>query len=207
MDRPNIIICGTPGVGKSRLCQDLCQKCPELRYVNINEVAQQKNYFIEYDDDNECQILDDERVQDFLEEKYFRLKPSGLVIDYHSAGIIPDDGQIQGVFVLRTDNDILHQRLEQRNYSAKKIDQNIQSEIFQVCLDEAYESFEEDIVRQLRNNDENDYQRNLDYLVKWAQNWPCINMDDQEQLSLPNSTGGFDATIKSSPKLSNTNKA
>ncbi|CAF0854395.1 unnamed protein product [Didymodactylos carnosus] len=204
MDRPNIIICGTPGVGKSRLCQDLCQKCPELRYININDIAQEKSLYIEYDDDNECQVLDDERVQDFLEEKYFRLKESGLVIDYHSAEIIPDDGQIQGIFVLRTDNDVLYYRLQQRNYSTKKIDQNIQSEIFQVCLDEANESFDQNIVHELRNNDEKDYQRNLEYLINWIQNWPSINTNDKPpQVSQSNGDESSDTAMKKSPNLSN----
>ncbi|CAF3466531.1 unnamed protein product [Rotaria socialis] len=174
---PNIVVCGTPGVGKSRLCEALCSKNKSLTYININALAKQEKFLLEYDDENECRILDDEAVHDYLNEEYFEKStpPSGLVLDYHSAGIIPESDHIHGIFVVRCSNDKLYDRLKQRNYSAKKIEQNIQSEIFQVCLDEAEESFDEDIVHKITNETEDDFEKNVENLSNWIAQWSSDN--------------------------------
>ncbi|CAF1027545.1 unnamed protein product [Rotaria sordida] len=170
---PNIVICGTPGVGKSRLCEELCLTNKSLTYININDLAKQEKFLLEYDEENECQILDDDAVHDYLDNEYFQNSspPSGLIIDYHSAGIVPDSDYIHGVFVIRCSNDKLYNRLKQRNYSEKKIEQNIQSEIFQVCLDEARESFDENIVHEITNETEDDFKKNIENLLNWINQW------------------------------------
>jgi len=119
---PNIIICGTPGVGKTRLCQELCSANKFLTCININDLAKQQKLLLEYDEENECQILDDDAVHDYLDDEYFQKTPppSGLIIDYHSAGIVPDSDHIHGIFVVRCSNDKLYDRLKERNYSTKK---------------------------------------------------------------------------------------
>ncbi|CAF1309566.1 unnamed protein product [Rotaria magnacalcarata] len=176
---PNIIICGTPGVGKSDLGQQLRSSNKSLKYININDLAKKNKFIVEYDEENQCDILDDDAINDYLDEKYFqKLTPSGLVIDYHSAGIIPDNNQIHGIFVLRCNGDKLNERLKTRNYSEKKIEQIIQSETFQVCLHEACEVFDESMVHELVNETENDSKKNLEYLLNWIDRWPLTdNMD------------------------------
>ncbi|UJR31846.1 hypothetical protein I4U23_019322 [Adineta vaga] len=170
---PNIVICGTPGVGKSRLCQELCSANKSLKYLNINDIAKEQKFIFGYDTENECQILDDDAFHDYLEEEYFQQEtpPSGLIIDYHSAGIIPESDHIHAVFVIRCCNDKLYDRLKQRNYSDKKIEQNIQSEIFQVCLDEANETFDQSIVHELTNETEDDFKKNVENLTNWIKQW------------------------------------
>lgn len=164
-------------MGKSRLCQELCSTNKSLAYININELAKKENLLLEYDEENECQILDDDAVHDYLDNEYFQKStpPSGLVIDYHSSGIIPESDHIHGVFVVRCSNDKLYDRLKQRNYSEKKIEQNIQSEIFRVCLDDAQESFDENIVHELTNETEDDFKKNLENLTNWITQWSSNN--------------------------------
>jgi adenylate kinase len=164
-------------VGKSRLCQELCAKNKSLTYVNINDLAKEHKFLLDYDEENECQILDDDAVHDYLDEEYFDkpTSPSGLVIDYHSAGIVPDSDHVHGVFVVRCSNDKLYDRLKQRNYSDKKMEQNIQSEIFQVCLDEARETFDSSIIHELTNEVEDDFKKNLDNLTNWIKQWASDN--------------------------------
>ncbi|CAF3657241.1 unnamed protein product [Rotaria sp. Silwood1] len=176
---PNIIICGTPSVGKSRLCQELCSSNKLLKYININDLAKKNKYLLEYDEENQCDILDDDAINDYLYNTYFqKLLPSGLIIDYHSAGIIPDNNHIHGIFVLRCNSDKLYERLKNRNYSAKKIEQIIQFENFQVCLHETHEAFDESIVYELINETENDLKNNIEYLLKWIDRWPLNNTID-----------------------------
>lgn len=142
--------------------------------MNINDLAKEKNFLLEYDEENECHILNDDALQDYLEAEYFEKEtaPSGLIFDYVSAGIVPESDSIHAVFVVRCANDKLYDRLKKRNYSTKKIEQNIQSEIFQVCLDEARESFDETIVHQLTNETEEDFEKNLQFLRHWIDQWP-----------------------------------
>jgi broad-specificity NMP kinase len=161
------------GVGKSRLCQELCSSNKSLKYININELAKQNKFFLEYDKENQCEILDDDAINDYLDHQYFHNSfPSALLIDYHSAGIIPDNNCIHGIFVLRCRDDKLHNRLKNQNYSENKIQENIQAEIFQVCLNEAREAFDETIVSELVNETEDDLKKNADYLLKWIDRWP-----------------------------------
>ena len=170
------------GVGKSRLCQALCPDNTSPKYVSIKEIAKQQKVLLEHDDENECEILDDDAIYDYFENEYFQADsvPSGLVIDYHSPGIIPDNDAIHGIFVVRCSNDKLYDRLKQRNYSEKKIEQNIQSEIFQVCLDDAHESFDKQLVHQLTNETEDDFKKNVDNLLSWIEQWSKDNKKHEQ---------------------------
>lgn len=137
-------------------------------------MAKREKFLLEHDDENECDVLNDDALQDYLDAEYFEKtnRPSGLIIDYHSAGIVPESDDIHGVFVVRCSNEILYERLKTRNYSKTKIDQNIQSEIFQICLDEARESFDEKLVHELTNESEEDLKKNVEFLSEWIENWP-----------------------------------
>ena len=171
------------GVGKSRLCQEICAANKSLTYVNINDLAKREKFLLEYDEENQCHILDDDAVSDYLDSEYFQKStaPSGLVIDYHSAGIVPETDHVHAIIVVRCSNDKLFDRLKQRKYSDKKIEQNIQSEIFQVCLDEAQESFDESIVHQLTNETEEDLKKNVERLSTWINRWPVQSSLDEQQ--------------------------
>jgi adenylate kinase len=178
-----ILIIFSLGVGKSRLCQELCSANKSLKYININDLAKQQKFLLEYDEENECQILDDDAVHDYLDDEYFQQSSpsSGLIIDYHSAGIVPDSDHIHGIFVIRCSNDKLYDRLKQRNYSDKKIEQNIQSEIFQVCLDDARETFDESLIHEIINETEDDFKKNIENLSNWINQWSADNHDEKKK--------------------------
>lgn len=147
-----------------------------MKYININDLAKKNKCIIEYDNENQCEILDDDAINDYLDGKYFdKSMPSGLILDYHSAGIIPDNNHIHAIFVLRCKNDNLKERLKARNYSENKLEQLVQSEANQVCLHEAYEAFDESMVYELVNDTENDLNKNTEYLLNWIDRWPLIS--------------------------------
>ena len=75
------------------------------------------------------------------------------------------------VFVLRTNNTVLYERLEQRKYSAEKVQENVQCEIFQTLLEEARESYDTNIVHELQSNDPADMERNIEQIMQWMQCW------------------------------------
>merc|ERR1719316_2099463 len=87
----------------------------------------------------DCSIFDEDLVCDALENI---IDDGGQAVDFHSAGFLPDNW-FDLVVVLRADTGVLSARLDKRHYTEAKIKENLEAEIFQVCLDEAREAFEE----------------------------------------------------------------
>ena len=72
----------------------------------------------------------------------------GIIVDFHSCEVFPERW-FDLVLVLRSGTTQLYDRLAQRNYSTKKIDENMECEIMQVVLENARESYALDIVQEL----------------------------------------------------------
>ncbi|XP_056448056.1 adenylate kinase isoenzyme 6 isoform X2 [Gadus macrocephalus] len=185
MKRPNILLTGTPGVGKTTLGKELAQRTG-LTYINIGDLAQEEvsvvvsghrldvpspprpgQLFDGFDDDYQCPVLDEDRVVDELEEK---MVDGGVIVDYHGCDFFPERW-FHIVFVLRTDNTNLYSRLESRGYTGKKLQDNVQCEIFQTIYEEAMEAYKEDLVHQLPSNKPEDLESNMDRIVEWMDQW------------------------------------
>ncbi|XP_070760752.1 adenylate kinase isoenzyme 6 [Enoplosus armatus] len=164
--RPNILLTGTPGVGKTTLGKELAQRTG-LTYVNIGDLAQEGQLYDGYDEEYQCPILDEDRVVDELDEK---MVDGGAIVDYHGCDLFPERW-FHIVFVLRTDNAQLYTRLESRGYTGKKLQDNVQCEIFQTIYEEAMEAYSEEIVHQLTSNTPEDLERNLEQIVQWTEQW------------------------------------
>mmetsp|Transcript_34767 Transcript_34767/g.75805 ORF Transcript_34767/g.75805 Transcript_34767/m.75805 type:complete len:177 (+) Transcript_34767:94-624(+) len=136
--RPNILVTGTPGVGKTTFCQEL-ETTVGLRHIEVARLIHEQKLYREWDDEMDCSIFDEDMVCDALEPL---LEGGGCVLDFHSAGSFPDEW-FDLIIVLRADTSVLYGRLERRHYAELKIQKNVEAEIFQTCLDEAREAFEE----------------------------------------------------------------
>jgi adenylate kinase len=66
---------------------------------------------------------------------------------------------------------LLNLSLPSRGYSEKKLQDNIQCEIFQVLYEEATASYKEEIVHQLPSNKPEDLEDNIDKILKWIEQW------------------------------------
>ncbi|XP_052102479.1 adenylate kinase isoenzyme 6-like [Mytilus californianus] len=163
---PNILITGTPGTGKSTLAEELAQRA-SLNYINIGDLAKEGNLYEGFDPQYNCPIIDEDRVLDELEDQ---MGQGGNVIDYHGCEFFPERW-FDIVFVLRTDNSILYTRLESRGYNGKKLEDNIQCEIFQTILEEARDSYKTEIVHELASNTPDDMEDNLDKILSWIEQW------------------------------------
>ncbi|TNN27937.1 Adenylate kinase isoenzyme 6 [Liparis tanakae] len=181
---------GTPGVGKTTLGKELAQRTG-LTYVNIGDLAKEGNQpplagasvtppfrfeavkadacqlYDGYDEEYQCPILDEDAVVDELDEKMI---DGGVIVDYHGCDLFPERW-FHIVFVLRTDNTQLYTRLESRGYVGKKLQDNVQCEIFQTIFEEAMEAYSADIVHQLPSDTPEDLERNLEQLVQWTEQW------------------------------------
>ena len=165
--KPNILIAGTPGVGKTTMCKKLVEKAKNFKSINIGEFAKENDCLDEWDMELECHELNEDKVIDDLEDV---MAEGGVIVEHHVVDFFPERW-FDIVFVLRTDNKILYDRLEARGYSGKKLENNIDCEIFQTILDEAKESYKEEIVHELQSNNEQDINANVDRIVAWIDQW------------------------------------
>lgn len=126
---PNILITGTPGTGKTTLAREIAQ-ASGLKHVSISELAKECGALDNFDDELQTWELDEDKVIDEIDED---MREGGHIIEYHSSEWFPERW-FDVVFVLRVDNTLLYKRLEKRNYPERKIQENVQCEIFQTIL-------------------------------------------------------------------------
>ncbi|XP_037083697.1 adenylate kinase isoenzyme 6-like [Pollicipes pollicipes] len=163
---PNILVTGTPGVGKSTTCQQLAD-ASGLNWLNVGDIAEQNDCLDEFDERYGCRILNEDKVLDELEP---RVAGGGAIVEYHGCDFFPERW-FDIVFVLRTDNKLLYDRLAKRGYSGKKLEDNVQCEIFQTLLDEARDSYPADIVHELSSNTPDQVEENVERICQWIAAW------------------------------------
>ncbi|EHB14771.1 Adenylate kinase isoenzyme 6 [Heterocephalus glaber] len=82
----NILIIGTPGVGKTTLGKELASRSG-LKYINVGGLAREGALYDGYDEEYECPILDEEKVVDELENQ---IAEGGVIVDYHGCDFFPE---------------------------------------------------------------------------------------------------------------------
>ncbi|XP_065060287.1 adenylate kinase isoenzyme 6-like [Rhopilema esculentum] len=161
-DFPNILITGTPGTGKTLLAKELADRTG-MKFINVGELAEKEQLYDGWDEELQCHILDEDRVVDEIDGY---ISEGGYIIDYHGCDYFPERW-FEIVFVLRTDNTVLYDRLQKRGYSQKKLTENIECEIFQTILEEAKDSYKPEIVHELKSNTPEDFEENLNQIEQW----------------------------------------
>lgn len=58
---PNVIITGTPGVGKTVHCEQLAQDTG-LKHLSVNQIAKERDCFEEYDEERKSWVVDEDKV-------------------------------------------------------------------------------------------------------------------------------------------------
>jgi adenylate kinase len=164
---PNIIVAGTPGVGKNTSYP--------LTHLSINTVVKDKNCYDGYDDELKTSIVDEDKLLDEVEVILTASPNGGHIIDYHACDLFPP-GWIDLVVVLRCENTkVFYERMEQRGYNEKKRDQNIDAEIFGVIAEEAREGFDPNNdkgnVVELQSEKIEDIESNVERIVQWVEQW------------------------------------
>eukprot|EP00472_Partenskyella_glossopodia_P013762 CAMPEP_0197520046 /NCGR_PEP_ID=MMETSP1318-20131121/5348_1 /TAXON_ID=552666 /ORGANISM="Partenskyella glossopodia, Strain RCC365" /LENGTH=174 /DNA_ID=CAMNT_0043071387 /DNA_START=14 /DNA_END=538 /DNA_ORIENTATION=- len=145
--RPNILVTGTPGTGKTSTCE-LLSKLSGWRHINLSDAIKQKSLHSGRDEEWDCYVLDENKVCDELEEV---MVEGGNIVDFHTCDFFPERW-FHLIVVLRSSNDVLFPRLQNRGYKLKKIQENVEAEIMQVVLDEAKESYKKEIVVELQSD-------------------------------------------------------
>jgi len=132
-----VIIAGTPGVGKTSLAKVLAGIF-NAKHIDLSELTISKKLFSYYDEERESYVINENAVVD----EVLKLVKSEerIIIDTHYPEILPSS-IVDKVIVLRLNPLILEERLRRKNWSWKKIRENVLAEILSVVSINAIEKF------------------------------------------------------------------
>ncbi|KAJ5539176.1 Adenylate kinase isoenzyme [Penicillium frequentans] len=164
---PNVIVTGTPGVGKTVHCEQLAQEIG-LKHLSVNQVAKDRDCYETYDEERKSWVVDEDKLLDAIEDEVLQ---GGYLIDWHACDLFPKSW-IDLVVVLRCPSTAVHyDRLASRGYHEDKLQENLDAEIFGVLLEEAREAFDEEIVVELNSEEDGDVDSNCARVTQWVNNW------------------------------------
>ncbi|SZF04288.1 unnamed protein product [Blumeria hordei] len=171
---PNIIITGTPGVGKTNHCELLSRETG-LKHISINDIVKERDCHEGYDEDFQSWIVDEDKLLDSIEDE---VKQGGCIIDWHACELFPKSW-IDLVIVLRVDSTLLYDRLKSRQeetyLNTNKLQENLDVEIMEVLLQEARDAYDEEIIIELSSNGLDDMDSNIERMKTWLTQWKMDN--------------------------------
>jgi adenylate kinase len=156
-----IIVTGTPGTGKTTLAVKLAKKL-SFYYIDVNKIVKKHNISEGYDKKRKTKIIDVKKLNSALIKEMDNYKNSiqnnsiinsnkelsiknknnkfkkGIIIDSHLSHYLPKK-HVNLCIVTKCDIKILKNRLKKKKYSKEKIRENLDVEIFDICLNEAKE--------------------------------------------------------------------
>ena len=120
-----IAVTGTPGVGKSTFC-----KQGHWSTISVQELAKRHDCIAEIGEDGAAPI-DVDRLRDVV---VWPEEPC-ILIDGHLSHLL----SVDAVVIIRCEPSILRERLQSRNYSVQKVEENVECELIGIitaeCLD------------------------------------------------------------------------
>ena len=127
-----IALTGTPGTGKTSVANILREN--NLEVIDLNKFAIESGFVIDKDNKRKSNIVDVKGLNKHIETKY---KNTNLVfIEGHLSHLLTSADK---VIILRCHPKILKHNLSKRNWSEKKIKENIEAEILDIILCESLE--------------------------------------------------------------------
>lgn len=137
-----IFISGTPCTGKTTVATDLNDYLSEngfnSRLIKINDFAFENDLVLGEDPDKLYKVIDIDKLNDCLNEEIGKNNDAVLIVEGHLSHLCEGADKM---IVLRLNPSILKERLEERNYTESKIQENLEAEALAVCSAEAYDIY------------------------------------------------------------------
>ena len=141
-----IFISGTPCTGKTTVASDLNDYLSSngfhSRLIKVNDFAIENDLVLGEDPDKLYKIIDIDGLNESLNEEIDQNSNCILIVEGHLSHLCEGADKM---IVLRLNPSILKGRLEERNYSASKIQENLEAEALAVCSAEAYEIYGDEV--------------------------------------------------------------
>jgi adenylate kinase len=133
--RPIVIaISGTPGTGKTIVAQKI-EKEYGILHLDVNSIVKEYALSEGYDPVRRCEIIDISKLCRALIIIISKANRP-IIIDSHLSHYLPKT-YVDLCIITRCSPKTLDRRLSKRGYHKDKIRENLDSEIFEVCLSEA----------------------------------------------------------------------
>ncbi len=161
-----IITTGTPGTGKTALSKKLAKKI-NFYYFDVNAFVVKNKLYDGYDHKRKTKIVEVNKLNKALADEILSIKKeasikkfnknkliknkkskeiienikikNGIIIDSHLSHYLPKK-YADLCIVTRCDLKELRKRLKKKKYDEKKVRENLDAEIFDICLNEAKEN-------------------------------------------------------------------
>ena len=132
-----IIISGTPGCGKTSISNILSTK-ENIKVISINYLLDNYDLNLGTDEVREYKIVDVDNMIPIVDEIKEKYEDKTIIFEGHLAQDYPNADK---VIVLRCNPLELEKRLNTRDWTDKKIHENIEAEILAICTQESYETY------------------------------------------------------------------
>lgn len=131
-----IVVTGAVGTGKTIVAKKFARKY-KAKYIDVNKIIKDYKLSEGYDKKRMCKIVDVKKLNKVL-IKLIKDSKGDLVIDSHMGHFLPSK-YVDLCIVTKCSVKKLRNRLKKRGYSRAKIEENVDAELFDVCLNEARE--------------------------------------------------------------------
>lgn len=132
-----ICVSGGIGSGKTTYSKKLARKL-RYEYLDLNEVIENNGLKEKYDRKRKTWEVDVSKLKKVLVKLIKEFKGKGIIIDGHLSHYLPPK-YVDKVVIMKCELKKLRKRLEKRGYNERKVRENLDAEIFDVCYEEARE--------------------------------------------------------------------
>ncbi len=145
-----IAISGTPGTGKTAVGRALATRI-DAEFIELGQVVKDQQFHHGEDSSRSTLIADTDELQDYLVSQFQQTKKQFVVVG-HFADLVPKE-YLAVLIVLRCHPITLMQRLAARQWSSKKILENVQAEILGTCISDGLGQHSRDRIFEIDTSD------------------------------------------------------
>lgn len=126
-----VSITGTPGTGKTTVTIDLKKILKDFKIIHLNDFIKMENIYDGIDEKTDSYLVDVNKLNRIIKKIFY--SEDNVVFESHLSHYL----DVDIVIVLRAHPKIVKERLKQRWYDSKKIQENVEAEALDVILIES----------------------------------------------------------------------